>query len=122
MYRDEILDITSRTQKIPIMRQLRFYLDDQGLFRSGGRIDNAAICETAYPYLLPPHHPLTTLMIMDAHRQQNHIGINGIIVFIRQTFLDSENPTESKDATAFMCLMQKSSRTTLCYTGPTIPP
>ena len=88
VFKNEFMNIISKDSKrLPIMRQLRLYIDDKGLLRSGGRIDNAAVSDTVkYPYLLPSKHSLTRLIIFDAHRRQAHIGLNGTITFIQQTF------------------------------------
>lgn len=43
------------------------------LLRSGGRIDNARGSETVkYTYFLTSKHPLTALIIFDAHDLQKH--------------------------------------------------
>ncbi|CAG2251683.1 unnamed protein product [Mytilus edulis] len=88
IFMNEIRNIVSKdTNRLPIVRQLRLYIDEKGLLRSGGRIDNALVSETVkYPYLLPKKHPLTTLIILDAHKLQNHSGINGTITLIQQTY------------------------------------
>ncbi|XP_063418336.1 uncharacterized protein LOC134700764 [Mytilus trossulus] len=88
IFMNEIRNIVSKdTNRLPIVRQLRLYIDEKGLLRSGGRIDNALVNETVkYPYLLPTKHPLTTLIILDAHKLQNHSGINGTITLIQQTY------------------------------------
>ncbi|XP_060588887.1 uncharacterized protein LOC132744251 [Ruditapes philippinarum] len=66
---------------------LRLYLDQDGYVRCGGRIHNAPIDEnTKFPILLPAKHPLTRLIILDAHEKQLHSGISATKCHIRQTF------------------------------------
>ena len=67
----------------PLVRQLRMFVDDKGLLRCGGQIHNAPLSELArFPYLLPPHHHLTTLIVKHMHALLFHAGIGA-------TYLDS---------------------------------
>ncbi|XP_071169838.1 uncharacterized protein [Mytilus edulis] len=88
IFMNAIRNIVSKdTNGLPIVRQLRLFIDEKGLLRSGGRINDALVSKTVkYPYLLPTKHPLTTLVILDAHKLQNHSGINGTITLIQQTY------------------------------------
>jgi hypothetical protein len=62
-------------------------MDEQNILRCGGRIDNAPLSETTrYPYLLPTKHTFTTLVIMDAHLNQLHGGVNITVTHLRQTY------------------------------------
>lgn len=38
------------------------------------------------PYLLPPNHPFTTLIVYGIHRKQLHSGVNVVVTLLRQTF------------------------------------
>ena len=73
-YSDEIAILTSKSQsRLPLVRQLRLFLDSDGLFRCGGRIHNAPLDDSAkFPFLLPPRHPLSKLIIHDIHVKQLH--------------------------------------------------
>ena len=43
------------SKQLPLMRQLRLFLDENGFIRCGGRIHNAPLSQLAkFPYLLPP--------------------------------------------------------------------
>ena len=50
----EISNLTSKSCCLPLVRQLRLFLDYNQLIRCGGRIHNAPLLElTRFPYLLP---------------------------------------------------------------------
>ncbi|VDI38150.1 Hypothetical predicted protein [Mytilus galloprovincialis] len=90
-YRDEISYLRGaqhrNTNKVPRVRQLGLFLDESGLIRCNGRIHNAPIPESAeFPYLIPANHPLTRLIVLDAHEQLLHSGMNATVTYIRQTF------------------------------------
>lgn len=78
---------TDESKQWSIVRQLKIYKADDKTFRSGGRLGNALVCETAkYPYLLPTKDRFTTLVIQEAHERQIHAGVNITVTFLRQTF------------------------------------
>lgn len=55
---------TPKTKKPAIVQQLGLYLDDQGLIRCRGRLQNTELSyDTKFPILLPKHGLLTTLII-----------------------------------------------------------
>ena len=89
-YSSIIKNITSHSstlKKMPLVRQLRLYLDSNGLIRCGGRIHNAPLSESAkFPILLPPKHALTSLIIYSVHIQMFHAGTNTTLTAIRQQF------------------------------------
>ena len=87
-YSDEIANLTSKSQsRLPLVRQLRLFLDSDGLLRCGGRIHNAPLDDSAkFPFLLPPRHPLSKLIIHDVHVKQLHSGVNATVTALRQTF------------------------------------
>ena len=54
VFSKEITNIGSRQNRLPLVRQLKLFLDNNNLLRCGGRIHNAPISELAkFPYLLP---------------------------------------------------------------------
>ena len=71
VYDNEMNNIRSHSssiKKIPLVRQLRLFLDEDGLIRCGGRIHNTPLSEYAkFPILLPPKHMLTSLIILNVH-------------------------------------------------------
>ena len=87
-YSDEIANLTSKSQsRLPLVRQLRLFLDSDGLLRCGGRIHNAPLDDSAkFLFLLPPRHPLSKLIIHDVHVKQLHSGVNATVTALRQTF------------------------------------
>lgn len=76
-YAAEIANLLSRTStRLPLVRQLRLFLDCDGFIRCGGRLHNAPLSNSAkVPYLLPPNHPFTALIVHDTHRKQLHSGL-----------------------------------------------
>ena len=83
----EISNLTSKSRHLPLVRQLRLFLDDNQLIRCGGRIHNAPLSELArFPYLLPAKHHYTNLVILQAHISQHHSGVNATLTVIRQQY------------------------------------
>jgi len=81
------LQSTKRTSRLPLVRQLRLYLDHTGLIRCGGRIHNAPISESAkFPILLPQKDPFTSLLIWHTHKAQYHAGVNMTLTALRQVY------------------------------------
>jgi hypothetical protein len=62
-YNNEIVNLTSSSStRLPLVRQLRLFLDPDGFLRCGGRIHNAPLSELAgFPYLLPKNCTFTEL-------------------------------------------------------------
>ncbi|XP_053406534.1 uncharacterized protein LOC123530253 [Mercenaria mercenaria] len=85
--KEEIENLKGNRNRLPLVRQLRLYLDTDGLIRCGGRIHNAPLeYATKFPYLLPKKHKLTRLVIQDAHGKQLHSGVNATITHLRQKY------------------------------------
>ena len=69
------------------MRQLKLFLDSNNLLRCGRHIHNTPLSElTRFPYLLPPHHHFTTLVIQNAHVVQLHSGVNATLTTLCQKY------------------------------------
>ena len=84
---NEILNIRSNFYQLPLVRQLRLFLDKSGAIRCGGRIHNALATELAkFPYLLPAKHPFTTLVVHAIHKMQLHARVNATLTAIRQDY------------------------------------
>ena len=67
--------------------QLNLFLDENGLWRCGGRLANANLpYSTKYPLLLPRNHPLTPLIVNDAHRCILHNGVRETLTEVRRKF------------------------------------
>ena len=74
-----------KENRLPLVKQLRLFIDDAGDIRCSGRIHNAAICEDAkFPYLLPQKHPFTRLVVLDAHERLLHSGSSSTTNFLRK--------------------------------------
>ena len=85
----EIHSLQSQTKKkrLPLVRQLRLFLDTLGYIRCGGRIHNAPVEEdTKFPFLLPRKHHLTKLIVFSVHIQQLHAGVNSTVTALRQRY------------------------------------
>ena len=60
-YDEEIVNLQSKNaSRLPLVRQLRLFIDKNGHLRCGGRIHNAPVNEsTKFPCFLPSKHPFT---------------------------------------------------------------
>ena len=92
IYWKELTNLTSSTSqssatRLPLVRQLRLFLDKDGFIRCGGRIHNAPLDQlTKFPYLLAPKHPFTSLIVHSAHEKQFHAGVDSTLTAIRQEY------------------------------------
>ena len=74
-------------RRVPLVRQLRLFLDSCNLLRCGGRIHNAPVGRHAkFPYLLPTKHRLTTLIVYATHANQLHGGVQSTVTALRQRY------------------------------------
>ena len=68
-------------------KQLELFCDPNGIWRCGGRISNADISYSAkHPTMLPRHHPLTTLIVKNAHEKVFHNGVKETLTEVRSRF------------------------------------
>ena len=82
-----LLSFSSTTKRLSLVKQLRLFLDKAGFILCGGRIHNVPISQLAkFPYLLPPKHQFTSLVIHSIHAKLFHAGINSTLTVIRQTY------------------------------------
>ena len=87
VFAKEIANIQSCQNRLPLVRQLKLFLDSNNLLRCGGHIHNTPLSElTSFPYLLPPRHHFTTLVIQNAHVVQLHSGINATLTTLCQKY------------------------------------
>ena len=83
----EFQNLQSQSQRLSLVQQLRLFLDKDMLLRRGGRIYNAPLSELAkFPYLLPSKHHFTDLVILQAHTQLHHSGVNATLTLTRQRY------------------------------------
>ena len=70
-----------------LKRQFGLFLDEKGLWRCSGRLQNADLpFTTKHPILLPRKHPYTSLLVDDAHRRVNHNGVKETLTEVRQRY------------------------------------
>ena len=72
------------------------FVDDKGLLRVGGRLQNSTLSyEKKHPILLPRGHHITDLIIRQAHIDNHHAGIITTLYAVRQTYwlIDGRNAT-----------------------------
>jgi transposase InsO family protein len=85
-YQEEMTDISTEKNKLPLCRQLKLFMEN-GILKCRGRIHNAPLDElTKFPYLLPAKHPFTNLVVNDAHSRLLHAGASSTITFLRQKY------------------------------------
>ena len=87
-YSAELINLTTKnSSRLPLVKQLRLFLDQDHIIRCGGRIHNAPISQSAkFPILLPVNHPFTTLIIHSTHAAQLHSGVNSTLTALRDRF------------------------------------
>ena len=78
---------TLRSSRLPLIRQLSLFIDQEGLIRCAGRIQNADLDYSAkHPILLPRKNAFTDLVVVDAHYRLLHAGAGQTITFVRQSY------------------------------------
>lgn len=69
------------------MRKLHPQLDDKGILRVGGRLENALIkYEAKHPVILPYRHQVTDLIISEHHQKTGHLGQEYALSSLRQLY------------------------------------
>ncbi|XP_011859022.1 PREDICTED: uncharacterized protein LOC105556535 [Vollenhovia emeryi] len=70
----------------PILK-LTPFLDESGLMRVGGRLQNSQLpADVKHPIILPRQSPLTSLIISDAHKRTLHGGTQVTLAYVRQKY------------------------------------
>ena len=87
-YQPEITYLIKKNHKCPtLVRKLRLFLDKDKLLRCGGRIHNAPVNDlTKFPFLLPPKHPFTDMIIRNVHEKLHHGGVGNTVTALRQVY------------------------------------
>ena len=68
-------------------RQFNLFVDANGVWRCGGRLENADLpYSTKYPVLLSRKHYLTILIVKDAHGRVQHNGVKDTLTEIRSKY------------------------------------
>ena len=72
----------------PLLRlQLGLYLDDEGIWRCGGRMSNSTLSPSAQnPILLNSTHHLTKLLVLEAHERVLHDGVRETLSELRSQY------------------------------------
>ena len=66
---------------------LSLYLDDKGIIRYKGKLQNAEISyDMKNPVLLPPKSHLCKLLVEDRHCKNHHTGVQETLSFMREEF------------------------------------
>ena len=87
VFSEEIANLKSNQNRLPLVRQLRLFLDCDQLLRCGGRIHTTPLSESAkFLYLLPSQHHFTVLIIQQAHAVQLHSGVNATLTMLLQKY------------------------------------
>ena len=92
--RDEIVDALRDRPRLQLVRSLGAFVDQDGVLRVGGRLQNAELAhDYRHPALLPAKHPLTKLLIEHAHVGNLHAGATSTHAYLRQRFwiVDGKN-------------------------------
>ena len=84
---NEIANLQFKASRLPLIRQLRLHLNNEGIICCGGRIHNTPVSQQVkFPYLLPQKHWLTELIIQDIHQRHFHSGTNSTVTYLRQLY------------------------------------
>ncbi|CAK9798625.1 hypothetical protein ANTPLA_LOCUS1703 [Anthophora plagiata] len=86
------------------------FLDDNGMLRVGGRLQNAPLpYAQKHPILLPRNHHVTTLIIRESHLSNQHTGITSTLYNVRQTYwpIDGKNTTRKIIRECIRCFRVK---------------
>ena len=86
-YKEEIDNMKSKESRLPLVKQLKLFIDDAGDIQCCGRIHNAPIPEnTMFPYLLSQKHPYTPLVVQEMHNRLFHSGVSATITYLIQKY------------------------------------
>ncbi|XP_073984819.1 uncharacterized protein [Rhodnius prolixus] len=84
---EEIEDAQSPRPRLRLVKTLGLFLHTDGVLRVGGRLRLADVPEyQKHPALLPSQHPLTALVIQDAHISNLHVGPTATHAFLRSRY------------------------------------
>ncbi|CAB4039155.1 integrase core domain [Paramuricea clavata] len=63
------------------------FIDEEGLMRVGGRLQDSALPHTQkHPIILPKEHPISKMLAQKIHEQNQHAGIDWIHYHLRQKY------------------------------------
>ncbi|XP_024877038.1 uncharacterized protein LOC112457935 [Temnothorax curvispinosus] len=85
----KVLDLQAeqRVRHDSALITLHPFLDSDNLIRVGGRLRNAPVSYSRrYPVVLPSNHPVTTLIIRNAHYKLLHAGAQALLSNLQESF------------------------------------
>ncbi|XP_073995550.1 uncharacterized protein [Rhodnius prolixus] len=105
---EEIQDTQSPRPKLRLVKILGLFLHTDGVLRVGGRLANLPEI-SKHPALLPPQHPLTALIIQDAHISNLHVGPTATHAFLRSRYwiVNGKNVVRRQLAACNKCFIIK---------------
>ena len=80
-------DLTQQKNFHLLTRELGLFLDDKGLWRCAGRLQNVELpYSSKHPVLLPHGHPVSAIIVRDAHRRVCHNGVKETLTEVRSKY------------------------------------
>lgn len=81
---DKLLESQKKEFKF---NEMNLFLDDDGIIRLKGRLQNAPLAfDTIFPKLLPENDHFTGLLIWNAHSKVNHLGVPSTLAELRKEY------------------------------------
>lgn len=94
------------------MHQLTPFLDNDGILKAQGRLQNATSLEysTKHPIILESKHPLSTLIVKNYHEKSMHQGNETVVNYIKQKFFifGLRNLVKSVSKSCQFCINKRS--------------
>jgi hypothetical protein len=79
--------LTQNSKFLSWRQQLGLYLDDSGIWRCGGRLNNTNLEDRAkHPILLDASHHITKLIVHNCHKKVQHGGVRETLSFLRSQY------------------------------------
>ena len=88
LWLQEIQKSIVNSQKFSQLKaSLRLFVDENGLYRCGGRLKNAPLpFDSKFPVLIPEEHYVTELIIRSCHNNVMHNGVKDTLTELRQRY------------------------------------
>ena len=101
--------------------RFRLFEDDNGVWRCGGRLSNVDVSYSIkHPILLPRTHPLTELIVREAHERVFHNGVKETLTEIRRKFWIPKGRSLTRSIIHRCVLCCRFER--MPFQGPPLPP
>ena len=85
--RSNLLGLSKGRKRFPIINQLQLFIDEMGIIRCKGQLENAPLTyEAKHPILIPKSCRLALLITRDAHLNVFHFGVNATVAKIRERY------------------------------------